>query len=144
MGMPIGGYRKMKIPINREPIAVTLLFALILLTPLISANTFGYNYLDNKPTGNITNEYINNTYINQTLELNTTQFETGEPATIKLTWLTSFIESISKWANYLLKGENIDMEAKNITNATYIQTDIINFSGGQIYYNGTDNIWDFR
>jgi hypothetical protein len=48
---------------------------------------------------------INNTYINQTLELNSTQFETGEPATIKTSWLTSFIEGVSKWANYYLKSE---------------------------------------
>lgn len=45
-----------------------------------------------QPSGNITNEYINNTYINQTLELNSTQFETGEPATIKESWLQNRIE----------------------------------------------------
>ena len=81
------------------------LFALILLTPLISANSFGYNYLDNKIQENITNEYINNTYINQTVELNTTQFEIGEPVTIKTSWLTSFIEAVSKWANYYNSSE---------------------------------------
>ena len=77
-----------------------------------------------KPSGNITNEYINNTYINQTLELNETQFETGEPATIKTSWLTSFIESISKWANYYTKSE-IDNRYSNNTGdqdlSTYVE-----------------------
>ena len=93
---------------SRKLTAVTLFFALILLTPLISANCFGYNTLDNcKPeTGNITNIYENNTYINQTLELNSTQFESGEPATIKESWLTSFIEAVTKWANYYTKTES--------------------------------------
>ena len=76
------------------------------------------------PSGNITNEYINNTYINQTLELNTTQFETGEPATIKTSWLTTFIESISKWANYYTKTE-IDNRYSNNTGdqdlSTYVE-----------------------
>jgi hypothetical protein len=48
---------------DKKPVAVTLFFALILLTPLISANTFGYNYLDNVVTGtqiiNGTNYSIN-------------------------------------------------------------------------------------
>lgn len=102
---------------------LVLAFLLILL-PIVNATSFGYNYLDNNPSGNITNEYINNTYINQTLELNTTQFETGEPATIKTSWLTSFIESISKWANYYTKSE-IDNRYSNNTGdqdlSTYVQ-----------------------
>ena len=76
------------------------------------------------PSGNITNEYINNTYINQTLELNETQFETGEPVTIKTSWLTTFIESVSKWANYYTKSE-IDNRYSNNTGdqdlSTYVQ-----------------------
>ena len=67
------------------------------------------------PSGNITNEYINNTYINQTLELNSTQFETGEPVTIKTSWLTTFIESISKWANYYTKTEIDNRYSNNLT-----------------------------
>ena len=92
---------------------LVLSFLLILL-PIVNATSFGYNYLDNNPSGNITNEYINNTYINQTLELNSTQFETGEPATIKQSWLTTFIESVSKWANYYTKSE-IDNRYSNNT-----------------------------
>lgn len=95
-----------------------LLFALILLTPLISANTFGYNYLDNEITTGDGDTYINETNIYQnvtqnitnniteTLELNSTQFETGEPVTIKTSWLTSFTEDISKWTNYFTKTES--------------------------------------
>jgi len=49
---------------------------------------------DYTPEGNITNIFENNTYINQTVELNTTQFETGEPVTIKLSWLDSFINNL--------------------------------------------------
>ena len=103
---------------SRKPVAVTLLFTLILLTPLISANTFGYNYLDNQPTGTINNTYYNNTYINQTLELNTTQFETGEPATIKTSWLNTFIEAVSKWGNfvpYTGADQDVDLGANNLT-----------------------------
>jgi hypothetical protein len=51
-------------------------------------------------TGNITNIYENNTYINQTVELNTTQFETGEPVTIKTSWLSSFINSVVDLTDY--------------------------------------------
>ena len=92
---------------------LVLAFLLILL-PIVNATTFGYNYLDNQPSGNITNIYENNTYINQTLELNSTQFETGEPTTIKTSWLTSFIEGISKWVNYYTKTE-IDNRYSNNT-----------------------------
>jgi hypothetical protein len=92
------------------------LFALILLTPLISANSFGYNYLDNTPT-QVNNTFINNTYINQTLELNTTQFETGEPATINTSWLNLFIEAVSKWGNfvpYTGATGNVNLETHNL------------------------------
>lgn len=45
--------------------------------------------------------YINNTYINETLELNSTQFETGEPATIKTSWLETFVNSIIDLSDYI-------------------------------------------
>lgn len=114
----------MKNSLYKPILAMLILFSIVIL-PLISANTFAYNYLELKePSGNITNEYINNTYINQTLELNSTQFETGEPATIKTSWLTSFIESISKWANYYTKTE-IDARYSNNTGdqnlSTYVE-----------------------
>ena len=39
---------------------------------------------------------------------------------------------------------DIENKTDNITGVDYIQTEIINFSGGTVSYNGTDNIWDFR
>lgn len=119
---------------------IFLILSLILLTPLISATSFGYNYLDNQPSGNITNIYENNTYINQTIELNSTQFETGEPATIKKSWLTSFIESISKWANYYTITE-IDNRYSNNTGdqnlSTYVQG---NMSSETTYQNISESV----
>jgi hypothetical protein len=83
----------MKNSLYKPILAMLILFTIVIL-PSISANSFAYNYLEFKePSGNITNIYENNTYINQTVELNTTQFETGEPVTIKTSWLTSFIDS---------------------------------------------------
>ena len=101
------------------------------------------------PSGNITNEYINNTYINQTLELNSTQFETGEPATIKTSWLTSFIESISKWANYYTKTEINDLiSGISVSQPIRLNVQYPTISYGEIYYlskqNGTITKWDLR
>ena len=62
-------------------------------------------------------------YVNSS-DLNSTQFETGEPVTIKTSWLTTFIESVSKWANYYTKSE-IDNRYSNNTGdqdlSTYVQ-----------------------
>lgn len=59
----------MKNSLYKPILAMLILFSIVIL-PLISANTFAYNYLELKePSGNITNEYINNTYINQTANL---------------------------------------------------------------------------
>ncbi len=109
-----------------------------------------------KPSGNITNEYINNTYINQTLELNSTQFKTGEPATIKTSWLTTFIESISKWANYYTKTE-IDNRYSNNTGdqdlstyvegnmsaETYNETIITPTTNYSLSFDGADNVGNY-
>lgn len=81
-----------------------ILALLLIILPIVNATSFGYNYLDIQPSGNIT--YQNNTFINQTIELNDTQFDIlTTPVSIDLTWLTSFIESISKWLNYYNKSE---------------------------------------
>jgi hypothetical protein len=176
-----------------------LLFSLVSSLDTSSSNPLGY-YNPNLPNinqkdisvGSVNNSYYNNTYINQTVNVtvNETQFDSNNPISIKESWLTSFIESISKWANYWTKTENINATGYNITadyyfgdgsqltgvsggnssfnqsltdeiyvpylnansnvnlgdknlSASYIQTNIINFSGGIVYYNGTDNIWDF-
>lgn len=104
-------------PTNR--ILATLLLMVMVLLPSISAlprdAELSIDFAYPQPSGNITNEYINNTYINQTLELNSTQFETGEPATIKTSWLTQIIDDVSKWANYWTKTENINATGYNIT-----------------------------
>lgn len=111
-------------------ILATLLLMVMVLLPSISAlprdTELSIDFTYPQPSGNITNEYINNTYINQTLELNSTQFETGEPATIKTSWLTQIIEGISKWANYWTRTENINQTGYNISadyyfgNASYM------------------------
>ena len=114
-------------------ILATLFLMVMVLLPPISAlprdAELSIDFTYHQPSGNITNEYINNTYINQTLELNSTQFETGEPATIKTSWLTSFIEGISKWVNYYTKSE-IDNRYSNNTG----DQDLSN------YYNKTSNL----
>ena len=108
------------------PIAVFALMLIFLLPE--------YQFNDSQFLVNDTNISINSSWIiselnntgDQTLELNSTQFETGEPATIKTSWLTSFIESISKWANYWTKTENINQTGYNISadyyfgNASYM------------------------
>src|SRR3990167_7999153 len=48
---------------------------------------------------------LNQTFINETAEVNTTQFDSNNPITIKSSWLTSFIESISKWTDYFTISE---------------------------------------
>ena len=86
------------------PIAVFALMLIFLLPE--------YQFNDSQFLVNDTNISINSSWIiselnntGQTTTFNSTQFETGEPATIKESWLTSFIESISKWANYWTKTE---------------------------------------
>ncbi len=120
-------------------ILATLLLMVMVLLPSISAlprdAELSIDFTYPQPSGNITNEYINNTYINQTLELNSTQFETGEPATIKESWLTNFIEIIVESYNYLTETQadtlyckltgctmngNINLNNYNITNATFL------------------------
>jgi hypothetical protein len=120
-------------------ISLILVLSLSFSPSLTSAtDSFGYGTTDYSPIGTINNTYYNNTYINQTANatINETQFDSNDPISIKQSWLTSFIEAVSKWGNYWSKTENI-------TGVDYIQTEIINFSGGAVYYNGTDNIWDF-
>jgi hypothetical protein len=87
------------------------IFLLSLMFYITSVYAFSVNIPLDIPSGNITNEYINNTYINQTLELNSTQFETGEPATIKTSWITSFIN----WVLGFGITNNIDATGYNIT-----------------------------
>jgi hypothetical protein len=91
-----------------------------------SSNPFGY-YNPNLPNinapivsgGDVNNTYYNNTYINQSNIFNDTQFDSNDPITIKTSWLTSFIEALSKWANYWTKTENIDQTGYNITADTF-------------------------
>jgi hypothetical protein len=91
-----------------------------------SSNPFGY-YNPNLPNinepdtttstgGGTTNNYYNQT-VNATV--NSTQFDSNDPITIKTSWLTSFIEALSKWANYWTKTENIDQTGYNITADTF-------------------------
>jgi hypothetical protein len=106
-------------------ILATLFLMAILFIPIISAlprdTELSIDFTYPQPSGNITNIYENNTYINQTLELNSTQFETGEPATIKTSWLTQIIEGVSKWANYYTITE-IDNRYSNNTGDQNLST----------------------
>ena len=54
------------------------------------------------------------------VSVNSTQFDSDNPIHIKTSWLTSFIESISKWANYWTKTENINATGYNITADSFI------------------------
>jgi len=124
--------------------SLTFLF-LFSLSLTSATDSFGYGLTESIPinysnivineTSNMTNSWDTNIGILD--GVNSTQFENqGGNLSIKTSWLTSFIEAVSKWTNYWTKTENI-------TGVDYIQTNIINFSGGIVYYNGTDNIWDF-
>lgn len=94
--------------VNYYVLICSLLTFIFLFSFTSALETSQWDYI---PIGNIT--YQNNTYINQTLELNTTQFDT-DPLTIKESWLTTFIEGISKWGNYYTKTE-IDNRYSNNT-----------------------------
>jgi hypothetical protein len=52
-----------------------------------------------------------------TIAYNTTQFEIGEPITIKESWLTTFIN----WVFGNSISSNLNMQEYNITNVTSIQ-----------------------
>lgn len=94
---------------------------------------------------------INNTFINQTVNatVNTTQFDSSNPIHIKESWLTTFIEGISKWVNYYTKTE-IDNLISGITVSQPIRLNVQypTISYGEIYYlskqNGTITKWDLR
>jgi hypothetical protein len=49
------------------------------------------------------------------ISVNSTQFSDDNPLTINQTWLSSFIEGISKWGNYWTKTENINQTGYNIS-----------------------------
>ena len=128
-------------------IVVTSLFflSLSLVSSLdtSSSNPFGY-YNSNLPNinqrdtastgGGTTNNYYNQT-VNATV--NSTQFDSNDPITIKTSWLTSFIETISKWANYWTKTENIDQTGYNITADTYKMGNNNSFG---VWSNSTDMV----
>jgi hypothetical protein len=97
----------------------------LLLLSLTSATTFGYNYLNNKVTGTgngTTNNYYNVTNVSVEATVNSTQFSSNDPITIKESWLSSFVNTLSKWSNYWTKTENIDQTGYNIT-ADYFKGD---------------------
>lgn len=125
---------------------ILILFSFVFLFSFISALEISqWDYI---PEGNVT--YQNNTFINQTLKLNSTQFDIlTEPVSIDLTWLTNFIESISKWGNYYLKTE-IDnlISGISVTQPIRLNIQYPTISYGEIYYlskqNGTITKWDLR
>ncbi len=96
-----------------------LVSAIFLISFASSLTTSQWDYV---ATGTINNSYYNNTYVNQSNTFNSTQFETGEPITIKTSWLTSFIESVvNAMTNFFKKGENIEMQQMNLTNVSIFQ-----------------------
>lgn len=93
------------------------ILAILLLVFTISlVSSLEVSKWDYVPEGNIT--YNNNTFINQTIELNDTQFDIlTTPVSIDLTWLTIFIEGVSKWLNYYNKSEvynKTEIDAKDL------------------------------
>lgn len=68
---------------------ILFLFSLILLTPLISANTFGYNYLDNAVTGT---QIINGT--NYSINVNNTEHLQGRDTSTLYTYFKGFFDSV--------------------------------------------------
>jgi hypothetical protein len=100
----------------------------------LKSNTFGFY---NSTTLPAQTDYNSTGLIkNWSIGFNTTQFEDTEIKTIKTTWLTSFIEGLSKWLDYFKRGENIQLQQKNLTNVSYIQ---LNNIGGvcDLSVNGT-------
>lgn len=177
-------------------LCLTFLFLFWIMIFLTSAG-FG---IDNqnipilRPMDTSSNGGGNITSIN--LTVNETQLELTEDnnLSIKTGWLTTFINSVSKWGDYFTKTESdsrylqsyseddpiyssenstiarigncpegyvvqntttsgvecIEMSAEggnpfdqSLNTTDNVTFNSINVSGGKIYYNGTDNIWDF-
>jgi len=103
-------------------------------------------------TKSSTTTTINN-YTNVSVNVNTTQFDSSDPIHIKESWLTNFIQAIVGAYNYITGNDVPDYEEdpysyhtdKNINATGYNLTiDNVNFLGGNITFNGTDNIWNFK
>lgn len=115
---------------------LSILAFLLILLPIVNATSFGYNYLDNQEyviEGANYSINVNNTEFHRGLtpqqvadlrviDLNSTQFETGEPATIKTSWLTSFINAIVSVFNpfdqVLNTTSNVNFRNVNASNIT--------------------------
>lgn len=97
-----------------------ILAFLLIILPIVNATSFGYNYLDNQPSGNITNIYENNTYINQTLELNWTNVSANYLALDQTTPQT-IINGTPKFTKSLIA-------AKTITDVSLVTN---SFTGGE-------------
>jgi hypothetical protein len=141
----------------------SVIFSILFLSfvSFSSASTFGYNYLDNKISGNKT--IINNdtyNYYNYTVNntvFDNTQFDiTGEDVSISTSWLTSFINGISKWSDYYTKtqsddkyvpynnaNDNVNLGAHNLTANRYSTTlntsvGVCTNSSGDIFFGYID------
>jgi hypothetical protein len=99
----------------------------ILLLSFTSATISKWDYT---PEGTINNTYYNNTYINQSVNatVNTTQFDSANPITIKESWLTSFINSFS-----FLTGNIFDQTLNTTSNVKFRNVNATNITTPKIY-----------
>lgn len=79
----------------KNKIAFSVFFLFMFFFQGVNAELFGYGRTNEiERFGNIT--YINNTFVNETVNatINTTQFDSNNPISIKESWLTSFINNL--------------------------------------------------
>jgi hypothetical protein len=130
--------------------SVSVIILIVFLLPLISANSFGFdnqNIPVLRPVVSTTSTSTNISGGNYTF--NETQFEVinDTNVSIKTSWLTSFVNALSKWSNYWTKTENINQSGYNISadcleinGEKVCDWDSVNQSGGGSSVSfGTDN-----
>ena len=126
---------------------ILIFFLAILLIGFISAESMGYG----KPTDSI------NYGANYSINVNNTNYLQGYTPTTLKDWIQglfelvfvkfdNIVDTVGNWSAdkgdyipYTGANQNVDLGNNNLTlNKT------LNISGGVIYDNGTDYIWDFQ
>jgi hypothetical protein len=121
--------------VARDPSMVGIIFSitflfLFFLSLTSATETFGYGLTTgiissdgvtgNCPEGyvvqNITSGGLQCIEIEATaVSVNSTQFDSSNPISIKVSWVETFVNALSKWTNYWTKTENINQTGYNIT-----------------------------
>jgi len=121
-------------------LALFLFFFFLFNLTSVSSSSFGYNYLEVKTPSTMICE-------NCTVNVNNTENLQGRDTSQLYFYFRDLMESYFNGLYCRVVGctmqGNINMNNNDITNVNDIYATTLNVSGGKIYYNGTDNIWDF-